>query len=138
MTSPGPAQSTWTVSSTMRRVRDQLFGARRGRELRGKLHRHDRPTGDGLLRPDVLKLLLLHGLAVRGIRPLVLSSGEQKHRESYCGLHGRQYTGTCKRSWRRRQAWTAGYSEHLSGTGSSERNMEDLLHGDAGFLPFRG
>ena len=93
---------------------------------------------DGLLRPGIPQLLLLHGIAVRALRSLVLAGVEQEHRQPHCDLHRRNDPGPDERSGQRRSPTAARYPDDFPGARSGQCLLEDLLHRHPGLLPGRG
>ena len=67
----------------------------------GNFHRSDRPAGDGILRSEFSELLLLHGVAVCGVRPVVLAGVQQERSQSHCDLYGRHNAGAGVRPGKR-------------------------------------
>ena len=72
-----------------------------GRLLR-PIHRHDTASAPWATTIRVSELLLLHGFAVRGFRPLVFAGGQQEHSQSHRDVHGRHHPGAGQRSRQQR------------------------------------
>ena len=89
MTSASIVRFSWTASFTLRKAIAKSGSGRRA------VHRPARQARHGLLRSGLPELLLLHGIAVRGLRPLVLAGLQQEHAQPHRDLS----PGEPRRAW---------------------------------------